>query len=1351
MAKSCVWKPSKGSGTFSKLKSEFGYDKAWDVHGVASNSKFIDDYKESLTFDREGFPTYQSLIDNDYIQKKVLGLQSVAKTKSKEFPEVENTLGNYDDLLQKALTYNRENTDGNFVAVVEHSDNGIKINLLERNDSNINKFKQQYATEIINRKLSNILEPVGITRGMLSREEVNAGRAGSTQFTAAMGIAGSSATVIRIANNMEGGQALTEEFAHVLVDALYDTPLIQRAMTLLNNEDALRQILGDSYDDTLDFYDGDISKIVEEALGQLLRDKLIEGQTVRVGENYYEAPEAKVPEKNITIFQRLKNFILGLFKKVNYQDVSSIINEANTIMSTLSDELISEKIKIERTNIRNRNAVFNSLSDRIERNINALKEAVEVEIKRSKLIKEDTRLGKKRIESINKYIDSKNMSALGIMIYAYNGLQMLKGVQNSLNDIDTKDFDDKINVLKNAKIILQSYGSFIDTFNSILTNEETEEDNLFSGMFTVADGVEMEANELLKEINNIVKRITSQYVKTSIPLFTKFLKDSLGEDLINLLLKHAGDSASVEDLLKGASSDISFSDLWLDAMRDSSNPILQAYDKIVKQAKDRARLKSIDMFKEIQHLRQQAEAKGITDFEFVFEKDANGHKSGNYVNKDYNWAEYDRQRKLMEKRLDEKYGKNPTGKDRKAKANERREWYNNNTNITVSLDRVPKGDKFPPARLTKDEQDVLDSFLKYKEELDKKYPEKRVGKYKAIQIRKNSTQRMLDAGLSPSAIYSNIKENLASNFLEKEDDDSIFGESTSGLTNFDGTEFMMLPVLYTSRLKNPDELSNDIFGSLFAYTAAAVQYEEMEKIVSPLELGRDIIEGRVTDVTKMQIKETRGKSRVTETINHLGQVVKKDAIISEGSNIFKKLDEFMSSQVYQRYLKDEGTFELFNKKIKKAKVTSAALSLSAVAQLGFNWLANLANVTTGIAMTNIEALAGQYFTAKELFKADAEYTRLIGPYVAESYARNKSNELSLFMELFETRQNFRTNATHHEELKSVIRKIFGKNLNFIGQEAGDNWLYNRVAIAMCMHIKVKYEGKETTLWNVLSVRTKEGTDIKEMYIPDGVVDMLGNSFTKERVGNISRRIAAINHRLFGIYNEDDMNIANTVSLGRILIQYRKWMKPQFNARFEAKRTDLDLGEEVEGYYRTLYRISRDIISELKRGEFQYSVFKDSISDYEKRNIKRALVELVGFAALTLIMVPLLGTDDDDADKNKHKTFTFGKLAEYAANRLVHETGNLAPSYTMITELMKTVQNPAAVLGPMQDCATFIGSAINPTRWNDALQSGDYKGQSHLHRDFMKLPLPVLSQYRQFKRIYSGLDKSIQFYTNTDIR
>jgi hypothetical protein len=57
--------------------------------------------------------------------------------------------------------------------------------------------------------------------------------------------------------------------------------------------------------------------------------------------------------------------------------------------------------------------------------------------------------------------------------------------------------------------------------------------------------------------------------------------------------------------------------------------------------------------------------------------------------------------------------------------------------------------------------------------------------------------------------------------------------------------------------------------------------------------------------------------------------------------------------------------------------------------------------------------------------------------------------LSLFDELFDIRQNFGAKVSRLQS-KNILKRIFGGNLHFLGQEAGDHWMYNRTAIAMAL-------------------------------------------------------------------------------------------------------------------------------------------------------------------------------------------------------------------------------------------------------------------------------------------------------------
>ena len=82
----------------------------------------------------------------------------------------------------------------------------------------------------------------------MSTIEVAAGKVGETNFNHIKSIADEFTGVIRIADNLEGKIALSEEFSHLMIGVYRDTPLVQRAINYLKNEEAAREVLGDKFD-----------------------------------------------------------------------------------------------------------------------------------------------------------------------------------------------------------------------------------------------------------------------------------------------------------------------------------------------------------------------------------------------------------------------------------------------------------------------------------------------------------------------------------------------------------------------------------------------------------------------------------------------------------------------------------------------------------------------------------------------------------------------------------------------------------------------------------------------------------------------------------------------------------------------------------------------------------------------------------------------------------------------------------------------------------------------------------------------------------------------------------------------
>ncbi len=620
-------------------------------------------------------------------------------------------------------------------------------------------------------------------------------------------------------------------------------------------------------------------------------------------------------------------------------------------------------------------------------------------------------------------------------------------------------------------------------------------------------------------------------------------------------------------------------------------------------------------------------------------------------------------------------------------------------------------------------------MLGIKKFLDSLLPDSIKTGLKAVQIRKSLTQRILDTGLSPNKVFNEVLKSMEQSVTEQIDDDIIFG-STKVLTDFDGSEKRTLPILYTHNLENPDELSTDVISSLMLYANMAFDYSHMLEIVNPLEVGKSLV------INNRKTVDTKGSLQKRELFN-IGDKTFSNPLFKKETNIKKRLEAFFSAQVYHKYLKPAGGFEFMDKHFSNQKLVTQLLGVSSFVQLGFNWLSNIGNATLGIAMQNIEACANEYFSARQLAKADKIYLKHISETFSDFVNRDTVGKLSLFNELFDIKQEFES-SLYNTQKKNWIERFFGKQWAYIGQKGGDHWLYSRTAIAMALNKTVIVDGHETNLWDALTVKdfnqNNDGIkilDYSNIYEIDG---------TPLDVNKFSRQVAEINHKLFGIYNKEDLSAAHQVALGRLLLQYRKWMVPMLESRFRKAYYNNTLEKTDEGFYRTVFRLAID----LARGEKQLSMFWSQLEEFEKKNIRRAVAEMVQFL-LIAIFANLKWPDDDD-EKGADVPY-FIKLLEYLAKRLFHEIAALTPTPLFVTENLKTIANPIPSLGLIKPTMNVITSLIDPRCWNDELNSGPYKGHSTLYKDIMKSPIPPFPLKQKMEGIFDedALDNKISYY------
>ena len=487
MAKSCILFPKEQykRELFLKLNDNLGRDIAAKVYNRVITDEFINKYKDSLTL-VGGIPTYSSVMNNPAV-RKFIGDAQIVKLSSKQ-PVYDDNLDNVTILLNKMDEFNNDAEHNNLIAYIDYTTDGqLTLVIDHRNAQTIEIAQTQQKINTLNQRIAELLTPAGVTVDILSDIETSVGRVGVTNFNHLSQVVGNFADLIKIANNMEGFNALSEEFAHLVVGINRNNTLVSRSINALkNNEDALKQILGNHYQDVYDYFNGNMDDVAEEALGHLLKESLLEG---------------KKPEPT-NIFTRAINYIVNRFKGYNPNYITSTLDYVSNNMNELAAQYLDENKKITRKDIveSEREKEFNALSDRAQIQLDKLKKIAEDAYKRVSLLKDvddEKKLQMRRegkdlaynVENIIKKHLKKEETVVAIYEYLKLATKDLKSYNRKLEHLKEYDRKQQSIILRNVEFTLQAYEQAINELSDVLGAEFLEDEHIANQLFALEDSL----------------------------------------------------------------------------------------------------------------------------------------------------------------------------------------------------------------------------------------------------------------------------------------------------------------------------------------------------------------------------------------------------------------------------------------------------------------------------------------------------------------------------------------------------------------------------------------------------------------------------------------------------------------------------------------------------------------------------------------------------------------------------------------------------------------------------------------------------------------------------------------------
>ena len=1308
------------SRLFKGLLSLTTRESARDIYLKTKSSDFINNWNSKLNLDENGEPTISSLMYKAGLNK-VIAESNVLTKLNKDIGYFKkgsdrvslniNNQENYNKFKQKAIEFNTTSDyRDNFVASVvkvQDSETGeiyIAPKVERRNAYNSLNASNMSYNEALNTRLREILESKNISIGALNDLERRLNINGVTDFELAKTSADGIIQLIRIAQGEAGEKALPEEFSHFAVEALGDNPLVNRLINSIVDNNLINEILGEDYDDYSIMYNGNSADMAKEAAGKLVAKHLLD--------------VASIPSKPYkSILTRLINVIKDFFSNIGTTDIQKAVLNTNSIANSIADGLLNGDLSnsLDLKNIKVTNRLY-QLSERAGKTRDLLKRIQSNELKRLSIYStrnNNTKFTLHQREVINNITESieNNEIINGISEFTKNALDELQKVNSRLNSMlavssnnDSKSINEKAGVLRDIRNYMSSFEPIFKDIRKSVLEENRFDDNQYSN----------ELKEVLDEATVILNDLSVTYNEVAMPLFVSFIKPFVGDGITIPFGKYKGTTMTAEDIVKEAGKDISFFNLWLDSMADSTDYMLKIMDQAVKKSKENARLDTIDVVKELQSAIMTLEQSGIKDTEWMFERDAEGNLTGKYIS-EIDYSLYKKKYEEMTQGLHDKYPSVSDPNEEREAKRERKKWFAENFETVDGVHRpkisIYSSEAFK--KLTPAQREFYDKFMKIKKSLDSYLPNAKL--LNTVKIRKDLVERVKGSdGLKSGT--KQIWESIKDSFIRRADD-TDFGYKHA-TKDFSGNEVMSLPIYYTN-LKDGEsnnDISTDAVSTLTAYAAMANDYNQMNKILDTLELGRDLLRER-------KILQTSGGKTLKERFKVFGTKVESPITISgDKTKFMKRLNSFFNMQVYGRYIADEGTFG--DSKIDKAKTADTFNRLTSVNTLALNILSGISNVATGTIMMRIESLAGEYYNESNTLHADRNYGSALPEYLAEIGNRVKIGKLALWDELFDVMQEYETEIKElNYDRKTWFSRMFGSSALFMMNNAGEHWMQNRTSLALADRYKMKSpEGKLVSLWDAMEVVYTDPNNKKlgaKLQVKDGYTKEDGSKFTRDDIIAFSRKTTAINERMHGVYNKADRSAMQQFAVGRMAIMFRKWVKPSLNRRFQEATYNMDLQEWTEGYYKTAGIFMLQLAKDLKQSQFDIGSSWSELTNTEKANIKRAIVEVGHY----LMIITALGLIDWDT---KNSTWA-GKMAEYQLRRLQNEIGVLVPGKPMIDEGLKLVKSPAAAIQTIQSTLDLL-NVINPYNYeaiggeNAIMQSGVFKGHNKAYKYLMRSPL-----------------------------
>lgn len=926
----------------------------------------------------------------------------------------------------------------------------------------------------------------------------------------------------------------------------------------------------------------------------------------------------------------------------------------------------------------------------------------------------------KRVETIIKQLTSeigRKQYYLGMIralkefsanIYAIDGI--LETMPETGSEIE-KIFE-SAEKLWNVKKIIDEYSDLVNA----LSDESVKIDESISQLDI--DNIRKVSSDLKKYIDKKTKVVNSMAEGVMTSLMTQIVGSNSpdGQAIINAV-KLAAKDASIMDFLYSVGR--------------SSNPIIAAMGYIIRNAQNDRNKTLNDISIRIKRATNKLYDSG-SDSAFMYEDDT-------YLISDIDWKLYSSARKAA---IRDFKAQGLKGIDFEESL---RDWEEENT-----VDRVVdltngRTERIPDERyrkafpeLTGAQREYYDTMMQIKGELGSLLPIYAQRQYLAPQV----TRTMFDA-LGNAKNLKDVAKALGTkiaDFVTVREDDTNFGNSVIADgdrykivdSDYDMTPLKEIPIFYMTKLENGERLLRNFSTGLQAFAGTAINYDAMNSVVDVVEFMGNYAKGQ---------KSLVGQRKADVVENGTIRVIKDLRDKSANHNTQRIVDSFINQFIYGQYRQKNSFGPWFD------KFVDSVIRYTSFKGLATNVKGAVANYIMGEFQMLIEAGASEFYGFKNYAAAHGKLFGNSGVTgeIWDLLTENRNSKSMLFCDLFDPEQENFESKRHQAYHKSMFRKLLAHDLSFIGYGAGEYLIHYVNMYAILDHEKVLINGERKPLYDAFEVTEKED-GVAELRLKDGVTTEEGGEITPEYLEKVKNKIAYVNQTTHGAMNKEDKGLIYQYWWGRMAMNFRQWMVEHYSRRFRGRHFDFTLKESREGYWVSLGKALRNMSEDSKDAAEQgmklealkywmkdfmtlnlrYQVAKDSLTDDQKYNCKRAIWE-------GLLLIALYGASFALGEPDDHKKEFWRRWWIYQTRRMILDTEASMPHPKMFQSVITIMNSPFGGTQTMSSFLYMFYGLANGDLWNE-IQLGDHKGENRYMRNVKKYVFPFFKDWEQMQKM-----------------